>query len=434
MTSKKETRHSLRMNIAAGLVVVLVLMVSAAGWASVSRISGAVIAPGVLVVDSNVKRVQHLQGGIVGEILVKNGDEVQAGDVVVRLDPTQIEANLAVLSKAIDQFTARQARLKAELSGSVEIDFPKRLLEKKTAEDTSQILQLEQDLFRVRRQSRRGQKSRLRERIEQFKQEIVGLRAQAKAKETEIGLINRELAGARDLWAKGLISITKLTQLEREATRIAGETGSLQASIAQAMGRISETETQILQVDWDLGREAATELGQLTGRLGELEERRIVSEDQLRRIELRAPQDGIVHKLTAHTVGGVIRPGTDVMLIVPQTDELIVETKVFPRDIDQVYPQQAARLRFSALSQHETPEINGTVATISADVTTDERSGTSYYIVRIELAENELQRLGDISLVPGMPVEAFIQTKDRSVVSYLIKPLGDQMVRAFREE
>ena len=432
--AERATRTSLNLHIFWGSAVIAVLIIGIGGWAATARISGAVIASGVLVVDTNVKQVQHSDGGIVGEIMVQDGDQVRSGDVVVRLDATQTRANLAINTKAIDQLIARKARLHVELDGGEAVIFPQQLLDRANDDDVAEVFRSERSLFKLRMTVRLGKKAQLGERVVQYEQEIIGLEAQAMAKAKEVVLIKRELEGARSLWKQQLMPITKLTALEREAIRIDGEGASLLANIAQMRGRISETKMQILQVGHDLGNEVANELGEIAGRLGELEERKIAAEDQLKRIDIRAPQDGTVHQSTAHTIGGVIAAGEDIMLIVPGAENLTVEARVAPQDIDQLYTQQVASLRFSAFSQRETPEVNGKINRISADITLDERSEQSYYTVRISMDATELARLGDVTLVPGMPVEAFIKTEERSIISYLVKPLSDQILRAFREE
>jgi HlyD family secretion protein len=225
-----------------------------------------------------------------------------------------------------------------------------------------------------------------------------------------------------------------MTELERAATRVEGEKGSLISAIARSKARIAETELEIIQIDRDLASEVAKELREIDGKIGEFVERKVAAEDQLKRIDIRAPQAGIVHQSTAHTVDGVINAGETIMLIVPKADNLTVEAKVAPQDIDQLYFGQTAMLRFSAFNQRTTPEITGTISRISADITTEERTGASYYTVRIAMSAGEVSRLGDRPLVPGMPVEAFVKTGDRKVISYLVKPLTDQITRAFREQ
>lgn len=435
MTDRFHTgpRASIRRHLLWGLAVVVLLAGGVGGWAATTEISGAVIAPGSLVVEQNVKKVQHLNGGIIGEIQARDGDQVKAGDILVRLDATLTRANLAITSKALTELTARKARLEAERDEAEAITFPADPLKGLSEPAVAHVIAGERKLFELRRAARIGQKAQLRERIAQLNEEITGLEAQAKAKKKEIELIEEELSGARKLWDKGLMPITKLKALEREVTRVEGEKAQLIATVAQSRGRISETKLQIIQIDRDLGSEVATELREVDSKIGESVERKVAAEDQMKHIDIRAPQDGTVHQSTVHTLGGVIAAGDTIMLIVPKADNLTVEAKVAPQDIDELYLEQTAKLRFSAFNQRTTPEINGTLTRISADITTDERSGTSYYTVRIAMAAEEVARLGAVALVPGMPVEAFIQTGERKVISYLVKPLSDQIMRAFRE-
>jgi len=433
-TAQTGTRTSIRRHLWWGLALVVLMVGGVGGWAATARISGAVIATGSLVVYSNVKKVQHRDGGIVGEILVRDGDRVKAGDILVRLDATIPRANLAITTKALIEMTARKARLEAERDEAEAVAFPQKLLTRLAELEVGYAISGERKLFELRRVARIGQKALLGERITQLNEEITGFKALAEAKSQEIVLIRRELVGARALWDKGLMPVTKLTALERESTRVGGERAQLISTIAQARGRISEIKLQIVQIDRDLASEVATELREIDGRIGEFVERKIAAEDQLKRIDVRAPQDGTVHQSAVHTVGGVITAGEAIMLIVPKADNLMVEVKVAPQDIDQLRLDQAAKLRFSAFNQQTTPEINGTLTRISADITSNERSGQSYYTVRIAMSSDEIARLGSVTLVPGMPVEAFIQTGKRKVISYLVKPLSDQMMRAFREQ
>jgi HlyD family secretion protein len=434
MNRKSFTRRSMRRHLIAAAVVVLVLVVGVGGWGATAVISGAVVASGSLVVDSNVKKVQHPTGGIVGELRVRDGDHVHAGDIVVRLDETVTRANLAIVTKTLDELIARKARLEAERDGWATIVFPAQLMTGGNDPDRAAAMESERKLFNLRKTARTGQKAQLQERVAQLGEEIAGLTAQQNSKAKEIELVNRELAGVRELWSKNLVQLGRLTALEREAARLDGERGQLIAAAAQAKGKVAETALQILQIDQDLASEVAKELREVDGKIGEFIERKVTAEDQLKRIDVRAPQDGTVFQLAVHTVGGVITAGDPIMLIVPEADNLSVEVKVNPQDIDQLQLNQKAILRFSSFNARTTPEIDGVVTRISADTTTDQRTGQSYYTVRISMPPEQIQRLGEVKLLPGMPVEAFVQTGDRTMLSYLIKPLHDQFVRAFREK
>jgi len=423
---------SIRRHLLAGLAAIFVLVGGIGGWAATTELSGAVIAPGQLVVQSDVKKVQHPTGGVVAELNVRDGDSVEAGDVVVRLDDTVTRANLAIVVKSLQQLEARQARLEAERDGTDTVVFPASLLALQHDPEVARLIAGETKLFELRRSAREGQKAQLAERVDQLHEEIEGLTSQIAAKEREIELINEELVGVRDLWEKKLIQVQRVNELDRQAARLEGERGQLVAATAQARGRISEIELQVIQIDQDMRSEVAEELRDIQAKTAELVERKVAAEDELRRIDIRAPQSGRVHQLAVHTVGGVIGAGEVLMLTVPVTDELTVEAKIAPQDIDQVSVGQPAVLRFSAFNQRTTPEVRGEVTRVSADLTLDERTGISYYTARISLTADEARRLGNVSLAPGMPVEAFIQTGERTVLSYLTKPLADHAMRTFR--
>jgi HlyD family secretion protein len=432
--NEKGTRFSIKRHLIVGLSVVILLAGGLGGWASTAQISGALIAPGSIVVESNVKKVQHPTGGVVGELRAHDGDVVKAGDVVVRLDDTVTKASLAIVTKNLDGLWARAARLEAEQRGLDKVTFPPMLTSRAKEPEVNAIIASETKLFEVRVNGRTGQKAQLRERIVQLNEEISGLTAQERAKDQEIALVEKELAGVRDLYDKHLVQMSRLTTLERDAARLAGERAQYIASRAQAKGKITEIELQIIQVDKDVVSDVSKDLRETNDKIGEFVERKVTAEDQLRRVDIRAPQDGMVLQSSVHTVGGVITAGDAIMLIVPQSDDLLVEAKVNPQDIDKLQLGQKTLLRLSAFNQRTTPELNGVVTRVSPDTTTDQRTGQPYYTIRVSMSPAEIQRLGDVKLIPGMPVEAFVQTGDRTLLSYLIKPLSDQLMRAFREK
>ncbi len=429
-----DTNRSISRHMLAGLVIVIVLTGGVGGWAGTMTLSGALIAQGSIVVDSNVKKVQHPTGGIVGELRVRDGDRVKQGDVVVRLDDTVTRANLAIVTKGLDELYARKARLESERDGADTVKFSPGLLARTQDPEIASIVDGERKLFELRYSARTGLKAQLRQRIEQLNEEVRGLKAQRESKEKETRLIDREKEGVYDLWKQKLVPLTKLTELERAAVRLEGEAAQLVAQTAQAAGKVSETELQIIQIDRDLSSEVAKETREIDGKIGEFVERKVTAEDQLKRVEIRSPQDGMVFQSNVHTIGGVITAGDAMMLIVPDADNLTVEAKVNPQDIDQVRAGQIALLRFSAFNQRTTPEIYGTVTRISADASTDQRTGQTYYTIRIGMAGDEVAKLGDVRMVPGMPVETFVQTGDRTMISYFIKPFHDQLMRMFREK
>ncbi|MEA2851199.1 MAG: rane fusion protein type secretion system [Rhodospirillaceae bacterium] len=415
-----------------GLAAVLVVGGIVFGWARLTEISGAVIAPGKLVVDSNVKKVQHPTGGVVGDLRVKDGDHVKKGDIVARLDETQARTNLAIVTKALDELAARQARDEAERDGADKVTFPAELLSRRSDPDVAQVVASEQRLFEIRQAARAGQKAQLLEQVDQLRQQIQGNLEQEQAKAKEIDWIQQELAGVRGLWKQNLVPFSRVTTLERDGARLEGERGALIASIAQARGRIAETQLKIIQIDEDLRTDVGKDLAEIRGKKSELGEKRVAAEDLLKRIDLIAPQDGKVFQRSVHTVGGVIQAGEVVMLVVPDSDTLIIEAKVQPTDVDQIHLGQKAVVRFSAFNRRTTPELNGEVIEIGADVTQDDKRNESYYSVRIQIPDSELARMEGLRPVAGMPVEAFIETSPRTVMSYLVKPMLEQVDRTFR--
>jgi HlyD family secretion protein len=420
-------KKSLRRNVAGSLLVVGLLAASAAA-SSRLELAGAVIASGKIVVNSEVKKVQHSTGGLIGEIMVVNGQRVAAGDVVARLDATTVRANFEIVSRGLDDLYARHARLVAERDDREDIDFGSELLSGRDAADVAPVMASERRVFELRRHASEGQKAQLRERILELREQIVGLDKQKDATASELDLIAQELKGVQDLWDKKLIQFTRLNTLERDQAKLQGELGSQISSIAQAKGRISETELQVLQVDQDLRSEVAREMSDVDAKTSELAERKVAAQDQLSRIDIRAPQSGIVHQLTIHTIGGVIGPQETLMEIVPEFDLLAADVRIGPNDIDQVSHGQNVYLRFPAFNQRTTPERTGTIGRISPDLIVDKITGAQYYEARVVITEVD----ETFHLVPGMPVEAFLRTDERTIISYLTKPLFDSVARAFR--
>jgi HlyD family secretion protein len=424
-----------RKALLAGATVVALLVCGGGLWAATATLSGAVLASGTVVVDSNVKKIQHASGGTVGEIFVNDGDHVEQGALVLRLDETLVRASLQIVTKQLDEIAVRRMRLTAEQDGAAALTLPPTLQNRQEEAEIAALIGAERKLFESRYEARMGQKGQLRERIAQLRQEVDGLAAQQWAKGREIDLIGKELDGAETLWSQHLMPITKLTSLQRDAARIEGERARLKSQHAQTSGRIAETELQIIQLDQDMRAEVMKDLRETTAKAAELAERRIAAEDQLRHIDIRAPQSGLVHQLAVHTVGGVIAQGETLMLIIPEHDALVVEAKVAPQDIDHIRPGQPAYIRFTAFDQRTTPEFEGQVTRISADLTKDQQSGVSYYVARLTLNPAKPGQGDDkpLRLVPGMPAEIHIRTGERTALSYFLKPLRDQFARAFTE-
>lgn len=429
-----DVSSSIRRHLSAGLLASVIFVGGAGVWAAVTNLSGAVVASGHFVVDSYVKKVQHPTGGVVGEILVGEGDKVKAGDIVMRLDATQTRANLAIVTKRLDELAARLARLEAERDDLAEIAFPGWLLARRDVPDVASAIHSETRLFEFRRQSREGRQAQLAERITQYEHEMEGLKAQEIAYEKGVEILQKEIAALSGLREQGIVSDQRLNSLKTQVVTFGGERGEKIAYQAQSAGRITETRLQILQIDQDLKTEVGQELREVQAQVGEYVERKVAAEDELRRIDIVAPQSGIVQQLAVHTVGGVITPADPIMLIVPEGDDLALEVRITPKDIDQIQLGRKAVLRMSAFNLRTTPELNGYVGRIAADLATDEKTGISYYLVRISVPHAELTKLKDLTLVPGMPAEAMVQTGERTALSYLVKPLSDQISRAFREE
>ena len=426
------TARRLRGQLVAASASLAALVLGVGVWATRVEFSGAVVTSGLLVVESQVKKVQHPSGGVVGELRVRDGSAVRAGDVLVRLDATLLQANFAIVSNALDEALARRARLQAEQADATAITFPAELLARKA--EAGRVMGGEESLLAIRRAALDGQKAQLTERIAQSQEQVKGLSEQIEAKAREVELIEGEIRGVRELWEKKLIPIQRVTALERDLVRIRGERGALVSEVAQTRGRISETRLQLIQLDQDMRTKVGQDLSEIWNRVAELVERKVSAQDQLSRVEIRAPQDGVVDQLAVHTVGGVGAAGETLMRVVPAQDRLAVEARLPPQDRDQTHPGQRAILRFSALNQRTTPEIEGSVAMISADVTTDPKTGQAYYTTRVAVQDDQLARLGDVKVAPGMPVEVFVQTQARTVLSYVTKPFADQVARAFREK
>ncbi len=431
--AKPDPRRAIRNLNLAGFALMAVMFGGVGVWAATSQLASAVIAPGTIVVESNVKKVQHPTGGVVGELLVREGDPVEAGQIVMRLDDTVTRATVGVVRSQLDELMAREARLLAERDDAEAIDFPGDLTARRIEKTVASALGGEQKLFESRRGGRIGQRSQLRERVAQSNEEIRGLSAQQDAKEREIGFITKELVGVAALYGKNLVSISRLMVLQRDKARLEGERGQLIAEIARARGKIGEIELQILQLDQDFRTDVLKDTRDTQGKIAELKERLTAAEDQLKRVEIRATQSGLVHQLAVHTVGGVIGNGETIMLIVPRSDELVVEAKVAPQDIDQLVLGAKTTVRIMAGNQRTTPDIAGVLTRISPDLTREQQTNQAYYVVRASLDAEQVRRLVDLTLVPGMPAEAFIQTHERTPLQYLLKPLGEQLARTFRE-
>ncbi len=416
-----------------GLRVLLVALVLGGGWMALMPLAGAVVVPGNLVVQSNVKTIQHPTGGVVAEVPVHNGSRVNIGDLLLRLDATQAQASLQMVSKQLDESRARIARLIAERDGLPLPEIPAEMAARLDESAVKNLLASEETQFKARASARYSQKDLLQSRIAQLGEEIAGLDAQVASKGKQLELIAGELTGVQDLYDKRLVPLTRLTTLQRETARIEGERGQLISAIAETKAKVGEAQLQLVKLDQDFRTDVVKELGETQGKAAELEQRGVAARDIIDRIELRAPTSGIVHQLSAHTIGGVIRAGDAIMEVVPDSDDLQIEARLQPNDIDQVQAGQKALIRFSAFNQRVTPQLVGLVSYVSADVSHDQQTNAAYFTVRMTLPDDERRRLAGLQLVSGMPAEVFMQTGSRTMMSYLLKPITDQFNRAFVE-
>lgn len=416
-----------------GTGVVLLFALGLGYWAARMPIAGAVVAPGQFVVDSSVKKVQHPTGGVVGTLDVREGQVVQAGQLLVRLDETVLRATLRGVSKKIDELQARAARLDAERLGFAGLTFPAVLLERAGEPEMAQILNTERSLYDARKASHFLRKQRLNERVGQFRKEIESFEADLSAKRQLSAITEKELAGLRDLSSRRLISTQRINAVERDSVSLTGQQAQIQASIAQSAGKVVETEVQIVSLDDELRAETTKELREAQAELAQQEEKRVAAVDQLTRVEIRAPIAGQVQQLAVHAIGAVVTPAEPMMLIVPLHDKLELEVRVQPHDIDQLHLAQPSTVRILSSNSRTTPQLEGEVTRISADVSKDQQTGAMFYLVRVGVAPAEIAKLENLKLQPGMQAEALIKTGERTTLEYLLKPLLEQMGRAMRE-
>ncbi|MFZ2869737.1 HlyD family type I secretion periplasmic adaptor subunit, partial [Zavarzinia sp.] len=403
-------------------------------WTASAPLSGGASMPGRVAVESNRQTVQHLEGGIISEILVKDGDRVAVDQILVRLSDVRVRANLQVLTDRLHASLAQRARLVAERDNAAEVSFPDRLLAAAQSPLVAEQIRAQQIAFTSRRDTKRGQVVILRQRIEQLSRQKEGLQAQLEANKLQIGTINQELTGLRRLFAEGLAPKTRILALERSAADLNGRLGQLISDIARSDVAVGEAQLQIDQVDNTFRSDVVQDLEKVEREIAELEEQRTAALDQMARTEIRAPVAGIVVGLAVHTVNGVIAPGGHILDIVPQDQTLVVEAFVKPEDIDKVQPGETAEVRFSAFSTRTTPSVEGTVDVVSADVLSDPQGKQSYYLARIVVAEDQIARLGAARLVPGMPAEVIVNTGNRTALEYLLKPVVDMFARSFKED
>ncbi|MER9726568.1 HlyD family type I secretion periplasmic adaptor subunit [Mesorhizobium sp. C374B] len=427
------TRDGIRANLILGAAVTVTLIAGGGLWLGLTKIAGAVIAPATVVVESNIKKVQHLTGGTIGGIFAQDGDHVRAGDVMARLDDTLTRANLQIISKDLDRATVRLVRLEAERQGLSEMQLPFSLQARMGEPELAALVNGERTLFDSRATALNGQKAQLQSRSKQLERQVEGLKAQQTAEEQSVVLLDGDLVDVQALFTKKLVSKERLSNIRLDATRAHGESGRLAAAVAEAQARISETELQILQLDEQRRSDVTSELRETEAKQTELSERKVVAQDELAKTTIRAPQSGTVQESSIHTIGGVIAAGEVLMMIVPDTGNLVVDALIAPSRIDDVRPGQRVSIRFPAFDAGTTPACQGSVKRISADLIKDQQRQLSYFSARINVEDKSTCLTDAKVLKPGMPAEVHISTDEHSVWSYLLKPLTDQMSRAFRQ-
>jgi HlyD family type I secretion membrane fusion protein len=426
-----ENTFGIRSRVIAGIVLGFLLVFGIGGWAAMANLSGAVIAAGSVVVDDNLKAVQHRDGGIIGHIAVREGDDVSAGQVLFRLDDAQTNAELSIVRSQLIELAVKKARLAAERDALLQITFPTGL--DMEHPEVQAAVAAETHLFNGNLSHRRNQVQQLELQIVQITEEVAGLEGQRLAKADEYTLIESEYAKLKSLADKALVDASRMFTVARERWRLPGERAGIEASIARAKTRISEIRVQIMSIQDSARTEAQRELSLVDTKLSELINRRLALEDRLSRTDIRAPITGRVNELKVHTVGGVIVPAEVLATIVPAQARLKVEVKIAPVYIDQVSTGRPARLRFSSFNQRTTPELAGELSYVSPATSRDPSNGQTFYIGHVLVGPEELLKLGQDKLLPGMPVEVFITTDERTAFSYLARPLTDQFSRAFRE-
>lgn len=426
---------SARRPIFIGMLGLLVLVGGFGSWAALSSISGAIIASGRIEVDRNRQIVQHLDGGVVAEILVEEGDTVELGAPLIRLDSNLLRSQKLIVEGQLFELMSRRGRLDAERDGTPEVTFdPELIAVASERPEVAELMHGQARLFQARRESVAREIDQLEKRRAQITDQIVGIKAQQSSLNVQLGLIEKELANQQTLLDKGLAQAATVLNLRRTAANLDGTLGELTASEAQAEGRITEIEIEILKLGTQQREEAITRLRDLRYRELELAEQRRSLQERLERLDIRAPVSGIVYGLQVHTPRSVIRAADPVLYLVPQDRPLVIAARVEPIHIDQIFVGQEVSLRFSALDQRHTPELLGTVKQVSADAFEDQASRLSFYRAEIVLNDGELSRLpAGTVLIPGMPVETYIKTEDRTPLAYLIKPLADYFTKAFRE-
>lgn len=417
-----------------GFLTLLILVFGIGGWSAWSSINGAVVTSGQVEVETKRQVVQHQNGGVVGQLFVDDGDKVEAGQPLLRLDDRLDRSELSVIEGQLFSLLGIKARIEAEQVESEEIVFDPELLERaRTHPEEARIVSGQKELLKARRETREKQVGQFRERQTQTRNQIIGLEARSRALEQQLKLLDDELTDQNKLLKGGLTQRSRVLALQREVAQITGNLSEVQSSIAQARAGIAEMELAILNVSSQMREQSITTMPDTEAKIAELRERRNAKLEILSRMDVRAPVSGVVFGLQVHALRSVIRPAEPILYIIPQNVELVISTRIPPAQIDQVHVGQDVRLHFANFDRRSTPELNGSVQLVSADVATDEKTGQSFYTAQVVPKPGEMAKLGSNVVIPGMPVDAFIQTQQRSPLEYLVQPLAHYFDKAFRE-
>lgn len=424
-------KTSLKGPVTAGFLIILVFVIGSLVWASTATLASAVIASGQLKVDSNRKQIQHLDGGIVTDILVSDGQNVKAGDPLIILDPVQAESSLGIVASALFSAEVQKVRLQAERDGLMAPDFS--ALSTINYNDEDNLIKAQQSLFDIRLSVQKSQEEILNQQITNLESQIEGYESQQVSTKKQLDISRDELDKLEELKKQGLVGNERLLELQRNIAQLEGRAGELISAKAGAKASIDEKRLELVRLKRSFNEQVLAELQEIESQILDLKERNNAASHQLKQMVVYAPVDGSIVGLNVHTIGGVVVPGQLLMEIVPTNDLLIIEGKVSPADVDDLHVGQFARVKLSGLQQRTTPELQGSLKYVSADSILDERSGMSYFIIRVTVTAEELAKLATEQLIPGMPAEVFVQTGERTAMDYLLQPLTDTIDRAWRE-
>lgn len=430
---KINTDKSIRNTLILGFGSLAAMLAVFGVWTAFASLNGAVIAPATIVAESYSKKVQHREGGNVQRIMIKDGDTVAEGQDLVLLDPTETKAELGIINNQLNELLIRKARLSAQRDGKTSFTLPLSMQATITDPVVAEILSGQQHLLESTLQTATSKKGQFQEQLGQLKEQIEGVAAQITSNKKQLQLVKTELVNLRGLQKQGLVPLSRVSAMDREAARLEGEQGQLTSNRAAAEAKIGEVKLQIIQVDEELRNMALTDIRDAEAKIAEFEQRKVSVSSRLSRMTIKAPIAGTIYQLAVHTEGGVIGPGETLMMIVPQGDDLVLQAQVAPNDIDHVHLGQPASVKFNAFNSRVQNDIAAEVTQVAADTSRADAQSAPFYAIRLTISAAELKKLGDNKLKPGMSAEAFIQTEARTPFSYLIQPLMDQFAYAMRE-